>query len=81
MYFYLNISMRRDFVIFYFENNKIGNACRRCLFNKNEMFLLKISMKAGKAGTKLPLRTVDNIPGFFDRPERGPALYFLLSRS
>ena len=30
--------MRRDFVIFHFENNKIDNAARRCLRNKTKPF-------------------------------------------
>ena len=29
----MKINMRRDFVIFYYENNKIDNADRRCLSN------------------------------------------------
>jgi hypothetical protein len=34
--------MRRDFVIFYFENNKIDNAVRRCLRNKTKPFYCEI---------------------------------------
>ena len=30
--------MRRDFVIFYVENNKIDNAVRRCFLNKTKPF-------------------------------------------
>ena len=44
----MKIIMRQDFVIIYFENNKIGNAHRRCLFNKNERFLLKNSIRSRK---------------------------------
>ena len=34
--------MRRDFVIFHFENNKIDNAVRRCLRNKTKPFYCEI---------------------------------------
>ena len=34
----VEISMRQDFVIFHFENNKIDNAARRCLRNKTKPF-------------------------------------------
>ena len=50
--FNMKIIMRRDFDIFYFENIKIGNAYRRCLFNKNKRFLLKISIKAPAVRTR-----------------------------
>ena len=31
--------MRRDFIIFFFENNGIDNAARRCLLNKTIRFI------------------------------------------
>jgi len=31
----MRIIMRRDSVIFYSENNRIGNALGRCLLNRN----------------------------------------------
>ena len=34
--------MRREQVIFYFENHLFGNAIRRCLFYKNEHFYRKL---------------------------------------
>ena len=40
--FYMKIIMRRDSVIFYFENNRIDNAVRRCLLNKTKPFYLEL---------------------------------------
>ena len=41
----MRIIMRRDSVIFYSENNRIGNALRRCLLNRNLRFLLRNSIR------------------------------------
>ena len=40
--FYMKIIMRRDSVIFYFENNRIDNAVRRCFLNKTKPFYLEL---------------------------------------
>lgn len=41
--------MRLDCVIFYFENNTIGNAHRRCLLNKTKGFRNSIKQAVEKA--------------------------------
>ena len=42
----MKIIMRRDSIIFYFENNRIDNAIRRCLSNWNLRFQFEMSINA-----------------------------------
>ena len=47
--------MRRDFVIFHFENNKIDNAVRRCLRNKTKPFYCEIVLVFIRGGSPQPV--------------------------
>ena len=55
--FYMKIIMRRDSVIFYFENNRIDNAVRRCLLNKTKPFYLELVLATEKGARSLTGRT------------------------
>ena len=44
--FNMKIIMRRDSIIFYFENNRIDNAIRRCLSNWNLRFQFEMSIRS-----------------------------------
>ena len=48
----MKIIMRRDSIIFYFENNRIDNAIRRCLSNWNLRFQFEMSMKPDNRNCK-----------------------------
>ena len=58
----MKIIMRRDSIIFYFENNRIDNAIRRCLSNWNLRFQFEMSITSFGRGGPLPKTARSGVP-------------------